>query len=73
MADTKDASSSSFMTPAEATKLSKLLAYVLRHGAAKEKLTLRSDGYLLLADLVLCITMPCKISSNTPLASKTQV
>ncbi|CDS02868.1 hypothetical protein LRAMOSA00271 [Lichtheimia ramosa] len=52
MADTKDASSSSFMTPVEATKLSKLLAYVLRHGAAKEKLTLRSDGYLLLSDLL---------------------
>lgn len=55
MADTttnNDASSLS-MTPAETTKLSKLLAYVLRHGAAKEKLTMRSDGYLLLSDLVL--------------------
>ncbi|ORY93298.1 phosphotransferase KptA/Tpt1 [Syncephalastrum racemosum] len=40
------------LDPAEKTRLSKLIAYVLRHGAAKEKLSLRDDGYLKVTDLL---------------------
>lgn len=36
----------------ETVKLSKLLSYVLRHGAQKEKLVVRSDGYIAVNDLV---------------------
>lgn len=37
---------------AQAVKLSKLLSYVLRHGAAKEGLQIRPDGYVALSELV---------------------
>ena len=33
-------------------KISKTLSYILRHGAAKEGLTMRSDGYIKVDDLV---------------------
>ncbi|KAI9260754.1 phosphotransferase KptA/Tpt1 [Phascolomyces articulosus] len=33
-------------------KLSKLLSYILRHGAAKHKLTMRPDGYVVLSDIL---------------------
>ena len=33
-------------------KASKALAYILRHGAEKEGLDMRSDGYLKLTDVV---------------------
>lgn len=35
-------------------KASKGLAYILRHGAEKEGLHIRSDGYIKLADVVRC-------------------
>lgn len=34
------------------TRHSKTLSYILRHGAAKESLTLRPDGFVRVADLV---------------------
>ena len=34
------------------TQHSKTLSYILRHGAAKESLTLRDDGFVRVADLV---------------------
>ncbi|KAI8997749.1 phosphotransferase KptA/Tpt1 [Pilobolus umbonatus] len=40
------------LTAQQSTQLSKLLSYVLRHGAAKEKITIRPDGYVLLTDLL---------------------
>jgi RNA:NAD 2'-phosphotransferase (TPT1/KptA family) len=40
------------LSPLETTQLSKLLSYVLRHGAVKEKLTITSDGYIAVQDLV---------------------
>ena len=33
-------------------KTSKALAYILRHGAEKEGLEMRSDGFIKLADVV---------------------
>lgn len=32
--------------------LSKALSYILRHGAAKEKLTMTDDGYILVNEIV---------------------
>lgn len=40
------------LNPQETVQLSKLLAYVLRHGAVKEKLTVSPDGYVAVQDLV---------------------
>lgn len=40
------------LNPQETVQLSKLLAYVLRHGAVKEKLTVSPDGYIAVQDLV---------------------
>ncbi|CAO3607889.1 unnamed protein product [Cunninghamella blakesleeana] len=40
------------MDPKEEIRISKLLAYILRHGAQKEKLTIRSDGYIKVSDLL---------------------
>lgn len=34
------------------TRLSKTLSYVLRHGAEKEGITIRQDGFVLVNDLV---------------------
>ncbi len=39
-------------------ELSKTLSYVLRHGAQREGLIIRSDGYVKLDDLVSAITRP---------------
>ncbi|CAO3618810.1 unnamed protein product [Cunninghamella blakesleeana] len=39
------------MDPKEEIRISKLLAYILRHGAQKEKLTIRSDGYIKVSNL----------------------
>ena len=35
-------------------RLSKALSYVLRHGAKKEGISMRTDGYVLLNELVGC-------------------
>jgi 2'-phosphotransferase len=40
------------LSPQATTQLSKLLSYILRHGAVKEKLTMSSDGYIAVQDLV---------------------
>lgn len=40
------------LSPKEAVQLSKLLSYVLRHGAVKEKLTISPDGYIAVNDLL---------------------
>ncbi|KAI9477068.1 RNA 2'-phosphotransferase, Tpt1 [Zychaea mexicana] len=40
------------MDPHETIKLSKLLSYILRHGAAKHKLVMRPDGYIPLSDIL---------------------
>jgi RNA:NAD 2'-phosphotransferase (TPT1/KptA family) len=40
------------LSPQDTMKLSKLLAYVLRHGAVNEKLTISPDGYIAIQDLV---------------------
>jgi 2'-phosphotransferase len=42
----------STLSPQETVQLSKLLSYVLRHGAVKEKLTISPDGYIAIQDLV---------------------
>lgn len=34
-------------------KLSKALSYILRHGAEKEKITMRSDGYVKVSDILI--------------------
>jgi 2'-phosphotransferase len=36
----------------ETIQLSKLIAYVLRHGAVKEKLSISPNGYIAVSDLV---------------------
>lgn len=45
-------------------RISKTLSYILRHGAAKESLTLRPDGFVRVDDLV-SVFMPihCHISA----------
>ncbi|KAI9323634.1 phosphotransferase KptA/Tpt1 [Dichotomocladium elegans] len=48
----ESSSSDTLMTAYEAIRLSKLMSYVLRHGAIKEKLHIRPDGYVRLADLL---------------------
>ncbi|KAI8388065.1 phosphotransferase KptA/Tpt1 [Radiomyces spectabilis] len=40
------------MEPAQTVRLSKTLSYILRHGAVKEKLNMRSDGYVALNELL---------------------
>ena len=40
------------MDQRETVKLSKLLSYILRHGATKHKLAMRPDGYVGLDDIV---------------------
>lgn len=42
------------------TRWSKTLSYILRHGAAKEGLTLRSDGFVRVEDLVRLSTLPSR-------------
>jgi 2'-phosphotransferase len=39
---------------------SKTLAYILRHGAEKESLHIRSDGYIKLDDVVSRILIACQ-------------
>lgn len=39
----------------EEVRLSKTISYILRHGAVKEKLTVRRDGYIKVFDLVSCV------------------
>ncbi|KAI9358067.1 phosphotransferase KptA/Tpt1 [Pilaira anomala] len=39
-------------SPQECVQLSKLLSYVLRHGAVKEKLTISPSGYIAITDLL---------------------
>ncbi|CEP12664.1 hypothetical protein [Parasitella parasitica] len=51
MSDT-NSSSIPLLTPAEETKLSKLLSYILRHGAVKQKLDISSDGYVCVDDIL---------------------
>ncbi|KAG2233687.1 hypothetical protein INT48_009431 [Thamnidium elegans] len=40
------------LSPQESVQLSKLLSYVLRHGAAKESLTISASGYIAVSDLL---------------------
>lgn len=40
------------LSPQDTVQLSKLLSYVLRHGAAKESLTISASGYIAVSDLV---------------------
>lgn len=40
------------LTSQETIQLSKLISYVLRHGAVKEQLTISSNGYIAVSDLV---------------------
>ncbi|KAI7900447.1 phosphotransferase KptA/Tpt1 [Cokeromyces recurvatus] len=40
------------LNPQEAIQLSKLLSYILRHGAVKEKLQISTDGYIAVNDLL---------------------
>lgn len=39
-------------------RASKALSYILRHGAAKESLTMRPDGFVRVDDLVSGVTRP---------------
>lgn len=45
-------STTPLLAPVETTQLSKLLSYILRHGAVKENLHISSDGYIAVEDLV---------------------
>lgn len=40
------------LDPKEEVQLSKLLSYLLRHGAVKEKLNISSDGFVAVNDIV---------------------
>lgn len=40
------------MNAQETVQLSKLIAYVLRHGAVKEQLVISPSGYIAVTDLV---------------------
>jgi RNA:NAD 2'-phosphotransferase (TPT1/KptA family) len=40
------------LDPKEEVQLSKLLSYLLRHGAIKEKLNISSDGFVAVNDIV---------------------
>lgn len=40
------------LSPKEELQLSKLLSYLLRHGAVKEKLNISSDGFVAVNDIV---------------------
>jgi 2'-phosphotransferase len=40
------------LTPQETVRLSKLLSYILRHGAVKENVTIAPNGYIAVKDLV---------------------
>lgn len=45
------------------TRWSKTLSYILRHGAAKEGLKLRSDGFVRVAELVRSLPLlPCSVA-----------
>lgn len=44
--------SNPFSSNAELIQLSKLLSYILRHGASKENIEMASNGYVKVDDLV---------------------
>lgn len=52
------------LTAAETTQLSKLLSYILRHGAVKESLTISPDGYIAVKDLVKTRSIFFEMISN---------
>lgn len=53
-------------------RASKTLAYILRHGAEKEGLHIRSDGYIKLDDVVRSIPLSARLAVINRVASSTK-